>query len=179
MDKPRCKRHGLGRGSCPESAQTIDEDLRVVKSRIVGLILIGMFISGGVALYLRNAPRPNELWQAAAEGDTTRVIRLLDNGTPLDVADSWDGTALMYAAGNGHAPLVALLLDRGANINEQRRLKRTALMWAAFGGHAETVRLLVARGASTTLRDAEGATALTLAQRAGHRDVAQLLAQSR
>jgi hypothetical protein len=129
---------------------------------------------GGTVLW-RRAPRPGQLLQAAADGDSVKVATLLDKGTSLESTDGWNGTALMYAAGNGHDAIVKMLLDRGANVNEQRRLQRTAMMWAAYGGHTQTVRLLLSRGARADLRDAAGETAFTLAAKGGHSEVAKLL----
>jgi ankyrin repeat protein len=59
----------------------------------------------------------NSLFKAAAQGDTSEVKRLLDQGTNSDAREEENETPLMYAAAEGRSEVVNILIDRGASIN--------------------------------------------------------------
>jgi len=118
---------------------------------------------------------PEAILEAAEDGDTERVRKLLGKGVDIYIRDGWSGTALMYAARNCHSDVVAVLLDRGAEVNEYSRLNRTPLMWAASGGCEETVRFLLNRGADASLEDQDGRTALMIATERNHAEAAALI----
>lgn len=94
--------------------------------------------------------RNAKLLNAAADGDTYKVYRLLARGADAN-AKTEDGiTALMVAtlsAWNGHTKIVKALIDAGADVNAETEKGTTALMWAELESHSEIVDLLKQAGA--------------------------------
>jgi ankyrin repeat protein len=84
----------------------------------------------------------SELLDAAVEGETQKIQRLLKKGANIEATDSDGWTALMLATYNEHAPTCALLLEKGANIEAKDNIGRTALMIAARFGKTETAEFL-------------------------------------
>jgi ankyrin repeat protein len=58
-----------------------------------------------------------DLVVAAAQGNVERVIELLNEGVPVDVANNYGKTALMVASEIGNKDVVRVLLQEGANPN--------------------------------------------------------------
>ena len=120
---------------------------------------------------------------AARDGDFDTVVRLLDEGVPVDVYSRNKTTALIRAAGEGHEQIVKLLLDRGADINACNDLgfDETPLTRAAEKGRLSIVTTLLAAGASVngSSRSTTHAwsTPLEKALLNNHLDVAHLLRQ--
>lgn len=136
------------------------------KYRNAALVIVVVAVALAILVALaRHASKPQQLLDAAANGDSIAVAALLQSGVSPSVRDGWQSTPLMYAASNGRTGIVSILLDRGVDIDERTRMERTALMWAAYGGHEETVALLLRRGAHTDLYDQDGLTAKDLALR--------------
>jgi ankyrin repeat protein len=96
------------------------------------------------------------LHQAAAEGDTEEIKRLLqsDHRKLIDVYDELSKTPLMCAAMNGHIEAVKLLLDAGADVNahDVRRIGNTAINEVAGDGDFGMIELLLEAGADPTIR---------------------------
>jgi ankyrin repeat protein len=69
------------------------------------------------------------LHDAAIQGDTSRLLGLLDAGAEVDTRYA-GGTALMAAATFGRAATVKILLTRGAEVDAVDDTQSTALMWA-------------------------------------------------
>ncbi|HEV8428170.1 MAG TPA: ankyrin repeat domain-containing protein [Pyrinomonadaceae bacterium] len=96
----------------------------------------------------------SELMNAAANGDTRKVLRLLDNGLnvnvsfPPDESEFSGMTVLMVASLHGYAELVEELIKRGANVNLKRYVGDTSLMFAARTGNVKTVNALLRAGAN-------------------------------
>lgn len=129
-----------------------------------------------------NAVRPAEpdlivsIHQAALEGRTDLVKRLLDEGVGADIADEDGRTPLMYAAFNGHNEIIKLLLDQGAKVNSPDLNGRTALMMASSGPYPAAVKILLDHGADPNIADKEERfTALMYAAAEGQTDVVKLL----
>ncbi len=87
------------------------------------------------------------LVQAAAGGDTSGVLQLLEEGASTDVADANGWFALHKAAENGHGDTVEALLELGASIGLGDNVGYTPLIWAASSGHLEIVERLLEAGA--------------------------------
>ena len=100
-----------------------------------------------------------ELFDAARDGDTTRVLAYVDAGVPVDLTEHQGNTLLLLAAYYGHAELVAGLAERGANVDAMNDREQVALAGALFKGFDDVVEVLVRHGASLdigtpTARDA-------------------------
>jgi len=117
------------------------------------------------------------LLEAAKNGNTTKVNKLLDSGLVKATAMDEQGvSALMMAACEGHLQVCQTLIKNGADVNHAEVLtKKTALMFAAQAGHASIVELLLNANADASKLDNEGCTALMWAATAGRKDVAALL----
>ena len=93
-----------------------------------------------------------ELMNAAASGDTRKVLQLLDNGLnvnvsfPPDESEFSGMTALMVASLHGYPELVEELIKRGADVNLKRYVGDTPLMFAARTGNVKRSTLCFARG---------------------------------
>jgi hypothetical protein len=146
-----------------------------VASRFAGLLGLGG--RGAPA-----DPKATALTEAAAQGDTDTIARLLGEGVPVDaeapVSLKGEGPmggvgqiALRQAPQIVMTPLLAAvvhkqpkaakrLLDGGADPNRGNPLLGTAVHAAAGSGDAETLRLLIERGGDVRARDARGQTPL-------------------
>jgi uncharacterized protein len=90
---------------------------------------------------------PRSLWAAAKANDVAQLMRLLDEGCPIDERDYRGYSALMLAGYCGNLDAVQLLLSRGADPNTSDLFGNTVLMGAAYKGVARVVELLLASGA--------------------------------
>jgi ankyrin repeat protein len=114
----------------------------------------------------RNADGTTALHEAALNGDTARVLELLDSGADVDApieslanrSAEWGGTPLHVAAAAGQAETARLLLDRGADANRADFRGVTPLHKGA--GHAAVVEILLAAGADVNAQDERGRTPL-------------------
>lgn len=114
--------------------------------------------------------------QAALEGRTDLVKKLLGEGVGADIADEDGRTPLMYAAFNGHNEIIKLVLDLGAKVNSHDISGRTALMMASSGPYPAAVKILLDQGADPNIADKEeNFTALMYAAAEGQTDVVKLL----
>jgi len=139
-----------------------------------------------------------ELFAAAAAGDTNRVRELLAQDRALVRASDHDGaTALHFATENGHREIVQLLCENGADINARDgRFGATPTGWAieylrGLGGllavemedtlfaieerDARWVRRLLARWpALAKATDRRGKALAEHARESGHEEIARL-----
>jgi ankyrin repeat protein len=122
----------------------------------------------------------DSLYRAAGNGDTSRVLTLLDGGVDVNARTSDDSYALNRAAVYNQAEMVALLLERGADPNVQNSEGDTPLICATkyAGGHAETVKELIEGGTDLMIKDKDGKTALDYAREKGQQQAIALLKQS-
>jgi len=104
------------------------------------------------------ANKVRELIHAAAAGDTSKVLQLLNSGANVNDAFERDDselsgmTALMAASSRGHSELVQLLIKRGAHVNLKHYSGTTALMSAAGSGDESTVKALLDAGADVNAK---------------------------
>jgi ankyrin repeat protein len=105
-----------------------------------------------------SANKVRELIHAAAAGDSSKVLQLLNSGVNVNAAFERDDselsgmTALMAASSRGHSELVQLLIKRGANVNLKHYSGTTALMSAAGSGDESTVKALLDAGADVNAK---------------------------
>ncbi|MFE7608953.1 ankyrin repeat domain-containing protein [Streptomyces celluloflavus] len=120
------------------------------------------------------------LAQAAYDGDTPLVARLLGEGVAVDGLNSGGRTALDLAVQRGHDEVVRLLVGAGADL-EQRAGEygeSTPLCLAALEGHTAVVGVLLDAGVHPESRNGFGHAPLVLAATAGaegHPDTVDLL----
>ncbi|MFJ8887534.1 ankyrin repeat domain-containing protein [Streptomyces sp. NPDC102402] len=110
---------------------------------------------------MRTHGKAEQLVQAAEDGDTALVARLLDEGVPVDAYRAGGRTALDLAVRQGHSDVARLLLAAGAD-PEQRAgewHELTVLGMAATFRRTEIARLLLDAGAHP---DTEGRTGFPL-----------------
>lgn len=101
-----------------------------------------------------NSPvSPEQLAQAALDGDIDTIEQGLTAGFDVDTRDLQGRTLLMYAAFNGHTDIVRKLLDKGAEVDGRDSNGTTALMFASSGPFPDTVRLLLDKGADVNMAD--------------------------
>ena len=99
------------------------------------------------------------LHEAAEEGHTPVVFRLLEAGWSLEARNNEGYTPLALAARCGHLETVKYLLLRGADIDTQNDDKWTPLHRASLKGHTEVIKTLLLCGASQEIRNHRGKTA--------------------
>ena len=125
-----------------------------------------------------------ELVEAAANGDSKKVIHLLRNGANIDFISGLKQTALTAATEKGQLSMVRLLLEKGADVNFQSRDQNggqdgiTALAAACHGGGTAIVQLLLEKGAIVNEEPwalERYKTPLLMASAQGHVAVVQLL----
>lgn len=86
--------------------------------------------------------RTDMFLDAAARGQSSRVLELLQLGAVVDDKNDKGETALMKAAANGHQGVVLLLLCAGANPGEADSQGKNTLMHAAATGRYGIARML-------------------------------------
>ncbi len=119
------------------------------------------------------------IWQAAVDGNYSRVKLLLEKGTSPDVRDSAGYTALHYACRAGHTQIVKLLFEFNANPNMQTAAgKDCPIHRAAYQGHEDVTELLIKNGADPMIQNADGETALHKAVQKNQEKIVELLLKS-
>lgn len=85
------------------------------------------------------------LYEAAANGDTSKLANYINDGANLNTYSWWSHETPLYAAAaNGHSQAVSLLVEHGADINARTyRGSRTPLDVAAAKNHTDTVSILL------------------------------------
>jgi len=127
----------------------------------------------------REAELAGRLRDASAQGKTSIVLQLLEEGAPF-VVDSDGQTALHQAASAGHGDTVAALVLGGCDVSVQDFTGHTALQRAASEGHVDIVKQLIKQGASVDHQDeVHGNTALHEAAWKGFSHTVQVLCKAK
>ena len=98
----------------------------------------------------------NSLHQAACKGHVETTTAMLEEGCPLDIANSVGSTVLHWAAEGGYVEIVKELVGRGCNVNAVKDNGCTPLHSAAAHGRTEVVRELMKHGARSVSAKAFG-----------------------
>lgn len=83
----------------------------------------------------------------ARRGDSETLLKLIDQGMPVNLQDAAGNTALMLAAYSGHAGTVEALIGSGADVDLRNARDQSPIAGALFKGEDEIVRLLRGAGA--------------------------------
>jgi ankyrin repeat protein len=127
-------------GSAPE---VTDQYYDCIRRNDLG-VLQGLIKSAGVKQKDKHGTTP--LHQAAANGSVEAMRLLVAAGAPVDAANDFGATPLMWAITEPEK--VKLLVGAGADVNARSKMGRTPLCLAAANdGSSNTVRFLLERGA--------------------------------
>ena len=138
--------------------------------KISGLVLLGAGLAAPAVAATRAA-----LADAAEQGDSISVRKLLRTGADVNAAQVDGTTALHWAAYNEDAETVALLVRAGANVNAVNRYGVPPLAEACTNGNAAIVKLLLQAGADANATMKGGESVLMLAARSGNVDAVKAL----
>lgn len=105
-----------------------------------------------------------DLWTAAAEGDTKTIKELLKDGHDVNALGSTlSSTPLTYAVFQNQPKAVRLLIKNGADATAGAMDGNTALHAAVFLGHDKVVKELLRAGADPLQANNQGQTPLMVA----------------
>ena len=116
-----------------------------------------------------------DLYDAAANGDVDKVMRLLKGGVDVNWQDKSGETPLYTAARSGHTEAIKALLGGGAKVDMVCMMTETPLFIAALCGHTEAIKALLGGGAKVDMADKAGWTALCIAAEYGHTNAIKAL----
>ena len=133
------------------------------------LMLLAGFVTGA-----RAASEP-ELIQAAAAGDTQRVVRLLRAGASLEARGNGQRSALLAAVQANQVEAARALIAAGANVNAKDAIGDSPYLLAGARGRTEILHLTLGAGADLKSTNRFGGTALTPACHYGHVETVRLL----
>lgn len=116
----------------------------------------------------------NPLLNAARDGDTVEIQRLLASGSDANTSDAFGNTPLSIAAHFGQTEACELLLKNGAGIDGIRG-EMTPLECAVYSDYPDTATFLLQRGADPDRADEYGGTPLAVAAGKGNTDMVKAL----
>ncbi|XP_068662383.1 acyl-CoA-binding domain-containing protein 1-like isoform X2 [Aristolochia californica] len=102
--------------------------------------------------------RMDAIHASAREGETTNLIKYIEDGISVNVRDSEDRTPLHWAVDRGHFSNVELLISKGADLNVQDDEGQTPLHYAVVCEREAIAKLLVEHNASQDIKDNDGNT---------------------
>lgn len=117
----------------------------------------------------------DQLILSAANGDTDKVLALLQNGININVTDQNGRTAVLAATYNNQVDTVKVLIEHGADINIRDNNLENVLLHAGASGYLEIVKLAIVAGADTKLTNRFGGIAIIPAAERGHVEVVREL----
>lgn len=89
----------------------------------------------------------NSMFDLARQGREEELLALVDQGIPVNLANSKSDTLLILATYNNHVSLVRGLLARDADVHRVNDRGQSALTCAVFLQNEESVTLLLDAGA--------------------------------
>jgi ankyrin repeat protein len=125
-----------------------------------------------VALLLERGANPaplgwTPLFHEIAADNMQGVIRLLNDGVPLEARDTFSRTPFLLAIHAGHREIAELLLDRGSNLAATGRCGHGALMYAISRDDAGMLQWLISVGCDPEVSSDFGIFPLLEAARSG------------
>ena len=97
-----------------------------------------------------------EFIQLVYSSKLSRMKELVENGTNIEITDSFGRTALICACDEGNYEITKYLIENGANINVQTIQGLTPLMYACDRGSYDCIKILLESGADINMKDVEG-----------------------
>ena len=144
----------------------LDPELVHAKERGLSPVLAAAYqLEAGLADFLADKVVTLNIFEAAATGRTTHLVRLLARHPELVNAVAEDGfQPLGLACFFGHLEAADYLVAVGASINlpSNNELHATPLQSAVAGGHASIVKILLKNGAQPNVRERGGFTPLMM-----------------
>jgi uncharacterized protein len=116
-----------------------------------------------------------KLIQAAEQGDTARVLELLQQGADINARDAQGRTPVMAATYGNRIEMVAALIKAGADVNLRDDRLNNPFLYAGAEGLLEILKLTYEAGADPTLTNRYGGIALIPASERGHVEVVNYL----
>ena len=117
----------------------------------------------------------DQLAKAAARGDTTSILELLEDGADINERDADGRTPLMIATRGYHVEAVRALIGAGADVDIRDDRLDNPFLYAGAEGLLDILQLTIEAGADPTLTNRFGGTALIPASERGHVEVVQEL----
>jgi ankyrin repeat protein len=115
---------------------------------------------------------------AARDGDSEKLSRLIAEGAELNRPGDDGETPLILAILQGHAATIELLVEQGADIHARNDGGFTPLHAAAYVGDVATAEQLLARGVNIDdQQNKAGVSALSVAAEQGQVAVARILVE--
>lgn len=93
----------------------------------------------------------HSIFDLAREGNSEKLMLLVDQGIPGDLTDPKGNTLMILAAYNGHDDIVSGLIERKADLNRLNDKGQGALTCAVFRKNEPLVRQLLSSGADPLL----------------------------
>ena len=115
------------------------------------------------------------LIEAAANGDTKTVIKLIGEGAGINEADRSGVTPLMHAVYSGNSETAKIIVNKGANINIQDKDGQSALTYAVIYSQYELAEVLLKKGANFKSKTKTSETAIHYAASACDIRMTQIL----
>ena len=155
----------------------------LTKSRILFAVLLSLLIIACQPSTTdeQNTQSLNEtevnmnLIQAARQGDTEAVSRILEQGADVHFADERGVTALIAAAYANEVEVAQLLIEAGADVNVQDETQQSAYLIPTADGYLEFLQLTLANGADVHSLDSFNGTGLIRAADRGHVEIIEEL----
>ncbi|KAF7816674.1 acyl-CoA-binding domain-containing protein 1 [Senna tora] len=94
----------------------------------------------------------------AREGDSTNLLKCIENGVPVNLKDSEGRTPLHWAVDRGHLNVTELLVSKNADVNAQDDDGQTPLHYAVVCEREGIAEYLVKHNADTDLKDNDGSS---------------------
>ncbi len=164
------------------SAHLAEEQADRNEALIEGVLTFGLpalVLLLGVPLFLKRSQRsPAAFHKAVAEGQMSKVSRLLDRGADLESVHR-DVRPLHVAVAHGHLNIVRMLLSRGAAADRRAKdeMGYMPLHVAASTGSQEIAETLLKSRCPVDARTGNGRTPLYVAASAGLRPMVDWLLQ--
>jgi ankyrin repeat protein len=145
---------------------------------ISAVLMLGLSIA---VLHTANAQQPEDIFEAAAAGDISKVRALIEaDSTLLESKDESGCTPLSLACLRNQVVVANYLIGKGANVNTRNNWGQTPLHNAngVFGQDFDLIKRLIAVGADVNSQGNRGETPLEWAAARGNLQVARLLIEN-